>query len=467
MPGTYHIRVLEPPRSMVVSWDTSGSVSGFINQIRRGVRAFSRDLVPGRDEANFLPFAQNPKFLLDDWTGDRATAAAALYGYDRRNLSSSNAELAMLRASSELATRDGVHAILVVTDLQSNGEALNAELWRSFAKSRAKVFAIGVPTAAKINTPRRIHEMFRDWTMPGGGYLDYLTSESRTSVAFRRAAAWLRRPAAYTLEAGLVLAPPEPATLEVTAAPESAVTARAVEVILDGSGSMLKRLGGVRRYRVARDALLTLTGEVLPVGTPFALRIFGKGGRGSCRTDLELPLAPLDRRAARKAVQGFKPVNLAKTPIGASLAAIAGDLEGASVSSIVVLLTDGEETCDGDPAAEIARLRELGFDVQVNIVGFALDDAALKANFAAWAEAGGGGYFNAGDADELNAALRAAIAVPFEVRRDDRLVARGVVNGAALELPPGSYDVVIGSAERARSRAVNLPSGAAVTIVLE
>jgi len=279
-PGSYFIRVREPPRSMIVTWDTSGSVSAFINQIQRGVRAFSRDLAPGRDEVNFLPFAKNPKFLLDEWTGDPATAVAALFGYDRRNMSSSNAEHSMLFASRELEGRDGVHAILVVTDLQSGGQGLNTELWQSFAKSRAKVFAMGVPTTSDSRLPRRIHEMFRDWTAPGGGYLDDLTSESRTSVAFRRAGAWLRRPATYTLETGLVLAPPEPATLEVLASPESAIAARAVEVILDGSGSMLKRLGGARRYRIARDALLALTGEVLPEGTPFALRILARAARG-------------------------------------------------------------------------------------------------------------------------------------------------------------------------------------------
>jgi len=132
-----------------------------------------------------------------------------------------------------------------------------------------------------------------------------------------------------------------------------------------------------------------------------------------------------------------------------------------------VLLTDGEETCDGDPAAEIANLRRLGFDVQVNIVGFALDDAELKANFAAWAEAGGGGYFDAGDAGELARALRDAIAPRFEVRRDGETVAHGIVNGPPLELPPGTYEVIAGQGETASRRPVSLKNGGAARVLLD
>ncbi len=145
---------------------------------------------------------------------------------------------------------------------------------------------------------------------------------------------------------------------------------------------MRKRIDGVARYRVARDALIALTTETLPAGMPFTLRVFGKGGAGSCRTDLEVPLGTLDPARVNAAITGFTPINLAKTPIGASLAAVADDLRDAEGSAIVVLLTDGEETCGGDPAAAIKRLHELGIQVQVNIVGFALDDDALKAQFS-------------------------------------------------------------------------------------
>jgi len=466
-PGTYFARIYEPPRSMIVTWDSSGSVSRYIDQIQQAVRSFSGDLIPDRDVVNFAPFAKNPILLLEEWSGDQATAMSALNSFNRRNFDSSNAELAMEFASEQLVPRDGVHAILVVTDLQSSGQKENTTLWQSLARSRARIFAVAVPSSANINTPRQIHEMFRDWTIPGDGYLDYLTSESRTDVAFRRAAAWLRRPASYRLELAFEAAPPEPALLSVVARQGSTASARAVEVVLDGSGSMLKRINGVRRYQVARNALLDLTENGLPAGTPFALRAFGKGGEGSCETDLELPLAPLDPGMVRQIVENLVPVNLAKTPIGASLAAVSDDLAAASGNSVVVLLTDGEETCGGDPAAEIAALRALGFEIEINIVGFALEDDELKNTFRDWASAGGGAYFDAGSAAELTDALHRAIRVSFELRRDGLILARGTVNGPPVEILPGTYQLIVGTGTNAQSSEITLENAQSATVVVE
>ena len=79
-----------------------------------------------------------------------------------------------------------------------------------------------------------------------------------------------------------------------------------------------------------------------------------------------------------------------KTPIGAALAAVADDLRDVDGPRCVVLVTDGGETCGGDPAAAIAELRAGGIDATVNIVGFALEDGPLKDQMMAWAAAGHG-----------------------------------------------------------------------------
>src|SRR5690606_35078389 len=66
-----------------------------------------------------------------------------------------------------------------------------------------------------------------------------------------------------------------PGFIRVTRA-ASAGNAGAVEIILDASGSMLQRLGGQRRIDVAKETLTKLTTQVIPQGTPFALRVFGR-----------------------------------------------------------------------------------------------------------------------------------------------------------------------------------------------
>jgi len=47
--------------------------------------------------------------------------------------------------------------------------------------------------------------------------------------------------------------------------------------------------------------------------------------------------------------------------------------------------------------------------VQVNIVGFAIDNDGLKAEFADWASVGGGDYFDTNDAEQLIFPFRQAV----------------------------------------------------------
>ncbi len=129
-----------------------------------------------------------------------------------------------------------------------------------------------------------------------------------------------------------------------------------------------------------------------------------------------------------------------RTPIGASLQQVAGDLGTGPGPKIVVLVTDGEETCDGDPAAAIQALIDSGIDVRVNIVGFALDDEALKAQFQEWARLGNGQYIDAGDQAELTAAVAAAVQPTFAVLDAGGVViAAGQVGGDAVPIRPGTY----------------------------
>jgi len=213
-------------------------------------------------------------------------------------------------------------------------------------------------------------------------------------------------------------------------------------VILDASGSMWQKLDERFRIEIAREALVNLVTETIPAGTPFAFRAFGQKEPRSCRTDLEIPLAPLDSDAVVKAINAIEPQELSKTPIAASLAKVGEDLGGASGERIVVLVTDGEETCDGDPEAAIRDLTASGFDVRVNIVGFAIDEYALRKVFENWAQLGNGTYLDAQRADELAGAIRQAVNAPFEVL-DTRgsVVVTGTSNGDAISLPVGNYKV--------------------------
>ncbi|MBV2122355.1 MAG: VWA domain-containing protein [Candidatus Thiodiazotropha sp. (ex Ctena orbiculata)] len=242
-----------------------------------------------------------------------------------------------------------------------------------------------------------------------------------------------------------VSAPPiPPGHLNVSLDPSVSgfAAADAVEIILDASGSMLKRQDGKRRIEIAREVLLGLTGDLIPSGTPFALRVFGHKEADSCRTDLEEPLAPLDPARVDAKIKNLQAMNLAKTPIARSLELVAKDLARVTGERIVILITDGEETCEGDPTAAIEGLKAAGMDVRVNIVGFAINDEALKSRFRYWADLGGGDYHDAADADDLKRSMNHALQAPYDVLdANGKVVARGKVGDSGVELAPGEYRV--------------------------
>jgi hypothetical protein len=206
---------------------------------------------------------------------------------------------------------------------------------------------------------------------------------------------------------------------------------------------MLQPLGDQLRIDVAKAALTDLVTTTLPAGTPLALRVFGTEP-DSCETTLAVPFAPLDPEAVSQQIAAIQAVNLVRTPIGAALEQVASDLADAGEPRIVVLVTDGEETCGGDPAAAIRELVDQGIDVHVNIVGFALDDDALRSQFQEWAAIGRGRYIDAGNAGELRSAIAEAVQPPFRViDQSGAVVVQGVVGGEPVSVPAGTYRVEV------------------------
>ena len=232
----------------------------------------------------------------------------------------------------------------------------------------------------------------------------------------------------------------EPGFVKITAT-TNAQSTQAVEIILDASGSMLQRIGSQRRIDIAKQTLTKLSSEVLRPGTPFALRVFGREV-DSCQTDLEISLAPLNAAAVSAKIAALDAKNNAKTPIGASLDMVSKDLATASGERLVVVLTDGEETCGGDPAATIEQLKRSHPATRVSIVGFAIDDAKLAAAFRHWADVGDGMYFDARDAAGLSNALAQAMQPTFEIVTAQGLVIGEAVAGSdAVKVPSGTYSV--------------------------
>ena len=436
----YLLRITEPERYIVIAWDNSGSVSPYKNLLYQSLGEFAQDVSAGIEYVNFIPFQEPPASLLSDqWLDQPGQLQTLLNDYDRGD-SSSNAETSLLRAAGELGRRQGSRAIIVLTDAASHGYRDNARLWKELQEARPRIFSLELHSGQSAAVPRQ-QDIMQDLAGANDGHYSYFSSQADLDTGFKRASCMLRRPAGYVISmATRLVTPPAPGAIEVELA--GMPTAGAVEFIFDASGSMWARLDGVPRIEIARKVLVDLVNNTLPDDANVALRVFGNREAQSCRTDLEIRPGPLDRAALVKFLEGIQPKDRSRTPLAESLRLVEKDLEKVEGAKLVILLTDGEESCDGDPDAAIEELREKGLDLRLNIVGLAIDDAALKTAFARWAASGGGQYFDTGSGEQLGAALRDAMLPKFQViDASDTVIATGSAGGKAVDVPVGTYRV--------------------------
>lgn len=186
-------------------------------------------------------------------------------------------------------------------------------------------------------------------------------------------------------------------------APASAVAESNVMVIFDASGSMKRSAGAESRMSAAKRAVSD-TLAAMPTSVRTGLIAFGHRRAKDC-SDIEVlsPIGADDAQTQARMVQSFEAIG--ETPIAGAL-----DRAGQAMrafrnqTNTVVLVTDGIEECRGDPCAAAARLKKLGMDIKVHVVGFALQPGQ-SSKLQCVVEETGGRYFDAADAAALGTTL--------------------------------------------------------------
>jgi Mg-chelatase subunit ChlD len=176
-----------------------------------------------------------------------------------------------------------------------------------------------------------------------------------------------------------------------------------IELIIDASGSMAAKIGGRTKMDIAKQALTELLLSI-PSASNVSVRAYGHRRKDDC-ADIELISNFGEPRSAVPArVKSLKP--LGKTPLSNSIAAAAKDFAGREgQNNTIILITDGEETCNADPCAAAKLAHESGVKVKINVIGFKIDPKE-RAQLECIANAGGGKYVSANDAAELTAATQ-------------------------------------------------------------
>jgi hypothetical protein len=183
---------------------------------------------------------------------------------------------------------------------------------------------------------------------------------------------------------------------------------RSIALILDASGSMNAKLpGGDTRIDAAKAAVTAFVAK-LDAATRLSYRVYGHQSptRDKNCKDTELVVGFDSAARTRDAItaktrdikaQGY-------TPITHVIQLAAADLATEPGARTVVLVSDGKETCEGDPCAAAKALAEADAKLVIHTIGFNVD-AAARYQLQCIARVARGTYSDATGAADLGARL--------------------------------------------------------------
>ena len=203
-------------------------------------------------------------------------------------------------------------------------------------------------------------------------------------------------------------------TIELSNASSSNVTSSNINnhkqvnilIAIDASGSMAKEIDGKTMMNIAKDAVSKFIADI-PENANVGLRAFGLEGTENDKSTLLHNIQPFNKDTLLKAVKDIQLHPNGWTPIARTLKAAKEDLalySGDENINIVYLVSDGLETCGGDPVAAAKALSESDIKPIINVIGFNVDEDAQR-QLKEIAEVGGGNYRDAGSEGELQDAL--------------------------------------------------------------
>ncbi|MFC2079019.1 VWA domain-containing protein [Candidatus Bipolaricaulota bacterium] len=209
-------------------------------------------------------------------------------------------------------------------------------------------------------------------------------------------------------------------------------------IILDRSLSMSEEIDGEVKMDVAKDVLIDLLNNI-PDGARVGIRQFG----GNCSTELLAPVGPIQRNLLRSEIQSI--VADGATPIADALAQTRQDLSSISDPQLVLLISDGMETCGGDPVQAAKDLIADGYNLNIHVVGFDISrNIGARDQLIEIAQSTGGTYYDAENSGELRQAL--SLIAPFGYTVYDlegNVVFSGTLGETGPQLPEGTYTVVL------------------------
>lgn len=181
-----------------------------------------------------------------------------------------------------------------------------------------------------------------------------------------------------------------------------------VVVLMDASGSMKGEIAGQTKMELAKTAIAKFV-EQIPEDANVALIAYGHVGSSadadkaaSCSSvESVYPLSSYQAENFTTSLNSFQARGW--TPLAGAINK-AGEILQAYPSdeylNLVYMVSDGVETCDGDPVAAAQQLQSQSIKAKVNIIGFDVDNEGQQ-QLKKVADSGGGEYVTVEDPAEL------------------------------------------------------------------
>lgn len=172
--------------------------------------------------------------------------------------------------------------------------------------------------------------------------------------------------------------------------------------LLDASGSMLAKWENSDRMSVAKELLAHLVDSLERYdNVEVALRVYGHQfgrERNDCKdTRLEVPFSKNSTDAIQKKLKEIIPRG--NTPITYSLQQSAADFPDEKTRNVIILITDGLESCGGDPCAMSLALQKKRIFLRPFVIGIGIEPQHEKQLSCI------GEYFNAADVQTFETVL--------------------------------------------------------------
>lgn len=228
----------------------------------------------------------------------------------------------------------------------------------------------------------------------------------------------LRLPAA-TVVAVLFCHAPAPLAEEAKGSKPGPCTDDAM-IVFDASGSMSgNQTLGIPNSKPRIDEVRWALSQVLPSATRFrrvGLVTYGPGPYNQCNVSLDLKPTANATEPIMRVINSLVPAG--KTPLTSGVEQAAEALDFRHKPGVVVVVTDGEETCGRSPCELAKRLHDNAMQLTVHVIGFRYEGFSWTGgnsvmDLMCLAEENNGLYIRADNEDELIEALEKTLACPM------------------------------------------------------